>query len=87
MQKQNEKYMNDNFAKIFAFMSNLQAVQDTHAGTIGSIQDYTQKENGKWQRHGAYDNDLDSDTEDSDALREENRDALTPDMHVGQGGF
>eukprot|EP00957_Ditylum_brightwellii_P193646 14746502-Ditylum_brightwellii.AAC.1 len=68
-------------------MSNLKAVQDTHAGTIGSIQDYMQKENGKWQRYGADDNNLDSDMEDSDAFREENRDALAPDMQVGQGGF
>eukprot|EP00957_Ditylum_brightwellii_P085975 6541137-Ditylum_brightwellii.AAC.1 len=68
-------------------MSNLNVVQDIHAGTIGSIQDYTQKENGKQQRHGADDNNLDSDMEDSDALCEENRDALAPDMQVGQGGF
>eukprot|EP00957_Ditylum_brightwellii_P068012 5163668-Ditylum_brightwellii.AAC.1 len=68
-------------------MSNLKAVQVTHMGTIGSIKDYTQKENGKRQRHGADDNNLDSDMEDLDALREENRDALSPDMQVGQGGF
>jgi hypothetical protein len=68
MQKQNEKYMTDNFAKIFSFMSNIKAIQDTHAGTLGSIQDYTQKENKKRQRHGADAIDLDSDMEDSDAL-------------------
>jgi hypothetical protein len=87
MQKKNETYMTDNFAKIFSFMSNLKTVQDTHAGTLGSIQDYTQKENGKRQRHGADTTDLDSDMEDSDTLREINRDALAPDTQEGRGGF
>jgi hypothetical protein len=87
MQKKNETYMTDNFAKIFSFMSNLKTVQDTHAGTLGSIQDYTQKENRKRQRHGADTTDLDSDMEDSDTLREINRDALVSDTQEGRGFF
>eukprot|EP00957_Ditylum_brightwellii_P083570 6352231-Ditylum_brightwellii.AAC.1 len=75
--------MADKFAKIFYFMSNIKAVQDTHVGTLGSIQDYTQKENGKRQRHDADDNNLDSNMEDLDALQEENRDVLAPDMQDG----
>eukprot|EP00957_Ditylum_brightwellii_P097835 7450372-Ditylum_brightwellii.AAC.2 len=60
--------MNDSFAKIFAFMANLKQTTDTHTNTIGSIQDYTQKENGKRQKRGADDNNFDSDMEDLDAL-------------------
>eukprot|EP00957_Ditylum_brightwellii_P207850 15354786-Ditylum_brightwellii.AAC.2 len=62
--KQNEQYMNDSFAKIFTFMANLKQTTDTHTKAIGSIQDYTQKENRKQQKRGADDNDFDSDMED-----------------------
>eukprot|EP00957_Ditylum_brightwellii_P081703 6215784-Ditylum_brightwellii.AAC.1 len=37
--KKNEQYMNDSFAKIFAFMTNLKQTTDTHTSAIGSIQD------------------------------------------------
>eukprot|EP00957_Ditylum_brightwellii_P112418 8570824-Ditylum_brightwellii.AAC.1 len=65
-------------------MTNLKQTTDTHTSAIGSIQDYTQKENGKRQKRGADNNDLDSGMEDSDALHEKNRDALAPDKE-GQG--
>eukprot|EP00957_Ditylum_brightwellii_P109753 8371511-Ditylum_brightwellii.AAC.1 len=69
-------------------MANLKQTTDTHANAIGFIQDYTQKENGKQQKHGANDNNFDSDMEDmedSAALQVKNRDALAPDKE-GQGG-
>eukprot|EP00957_Ditylum_brightwellii_P053134 4028845-Ditylum_brightwellii.AAC.1 len=83
--KQNEQYMNDSFAKIFAFMTNLKQTTDTHTSAIGSIQNYMQKENRKRQKCGTDNNNLDSDMEDSDALHAKNRDILVPDKE-SQGG-
>eukprot|EP00957_Ditylum_brightwellii_P196756 14990562-Ditylum_brightwellii.AAC.1 len=77
--------MNDSFAKVFVFITNLKQTTGTHISTIRTIQDYTQKENRKWQKRGADDNNLDSDMEDSIALCVKNRDALAPDKD-GQGG-
>eukprot|EP00957_Ditylum_brightwellii_P072534 5512237-Ditylum_brightwellii.AAC.1 len=67
---------------MFTFMTNLKQTTDTDSNAIGSIQDYTQKENRKQQKCGADDNDFNSDMEDiedSAALRVKNRDALAPD--------
>eukprot|EP00957_Ditylum_brightwellii_P043499 3297932-Ditylum_brightwellii.AAC.1 len=69
--KQNKQYMNDSLANIFTFMANLKQTTDIHSNAIGTIQDYTQKENRKRQNQGVDDNDFDSDMEnmeDSDAL-------------------
>eukprot|EP00957_Ditylum_brightwellii_P093098 7087773-Ditylum_brightwellii.AAC.1 len=59
LSKQNEQYMNECLAKSFTFMANLKQTTDTYLNTIGTIQDYTQKENGKRQKQGADDNDFD----------------------------
>eukprot|EP00957_Ditylum_brightwellii_P040050 3030636-Ditylum_brightwellii.AAC.1 len=69
-------------------MANLKQTTDTYTKAIGTIQDYTQKENGKRQKRGADDNNFDSDIEDMEdlpALRVKNRDALALDEE-GQGG-
>eukprot|EP00957_Ditylum_brightwellii_P202054 15328389-Ditylum_brightwellii.AAC.1 len=57
-------------------MANLKQTTVTHTNAIGTIQDYTQKENRKRQKRGSDDNNFDSDMEDSAALQVKHRDAL-----------
>eukprot|EP00957_Ditylum_brightwellii_P101566 7740465-Ditylum_brightwellii.AAC.1 len=45
-------------------MANLKQTTDIHLNAIGTIQDYTQKEDGKRQKRGVDDNNFDNDMED-----------------------
>eukprot|EP00957_Ditylum_brightwellii_P075993 5776677-Ditylum_brightwellii.AAC.1 len=82
--KKNEEFMKETFSCIFAAMTNIQEITNGHNNQIGSLQDYTHKENGKHKKHWADDNALDSDMEELDALWGE-RDVLASDKD-GQGG-
>eukprot|EP00957_Ditylum_brightwellii_P019689 1485172-Ditylum_brightwellii.AAC.2 len=78
--------MRNVFTCIFAVMTNLKETTNGHTNVIGSINDYTQNKNGKQQKHGANDNNLNNVMDESDTLHVQNRDALAPDKE-GQGGY
>jgi hypothetical protein len=83
--KEADERMTSTFDRIISIMSNFTTTSAKHTILFDSIQDYTTKENGKRQKHSDEDIDFDSNMEEADTLREENRDALAPDK-VGQGG-
>eukprot|EP00957_Ditylum_brightwellii_P156082 11880581-Ditylum_brightwellii.AAC.1 len=71
--------------RLVSALTTLQHGHQVHDNALVSLQDYTRKDNGKRQKHGADDNDLDSNMDDPDALHD--RDALASDEQDGQGGF
>ena len=83
--KEADDRMTSTFDRIISIMSNFTTTSAKHTILFDSIQDYSTKEKVKRQKHSDEDIDLDSDMEEADTLREENRDALAPDK-VGQGG-
>eukprot|EP00957_Ditylum_brightwellii_P106470 8122159-Ditylum_brightwellii.AAC.1 len=80
----NNEFSKETFSKIFAALANIKESTTAHGNQIGLLQDFTQKKNSKHQKHGADDNDLDSDMYEPDALHH-NRDALASNRD-GQGG-
>eukprot|EP00957_Ditylum_brightwellii_P087626 6671587-Ditylum_brightwellii.AAC.1 len=80
----NNEFFKEIFSKIFAALASIQELTTAHSNQIESLQDFTQKKNGKRQKHGADDNNLDSTMYKPDALSH-NRDALAS-KRDGQGG-
>eukprot|EP00957_Ditylum_brightwellii_P029027 2193137-Ditylum_brightwellii.AAC.1 len=79
----NNEFSKEIFSKIITALANVQDSTTAHGNQIGSLQDFTQKKNGKHQKHGADDNNLDSDMYEPDVLHH-NRDELASNRD-GQG--
>eukprot|EP00957_Ditylum_brightwellii_P090758 6911761-Ditylum_brightwellii.AAC.1 len=82
--KKNNEFFKEMFSKIFAALTNIQELTTAHGNQIGLLQDFTQKKNGKRQKHATDDNDLDSDMYKPDDLCH-NRDALAPNRDSQRG--
>jgi hypothetical protein len=81
----NFEHLTEKINRLVSALTTLQHSHQVHDNALISLQDYTRKDNRKRQKHGADDNDLDSDMDEFNALCD--RDALAPDEQDGQGGF